>query len=208
VLRAQHILNISATHNQRLLPGIDRILTDADWTLEDLDAMAVSLGPGSFTGLRIGLSVAKGLAWATGKPLAGVPTLDALAANVPLAPYPIYPVLDARKGEIYTALYRMGNKQVPARLTPYMTIKPEKLANLISEETVLVGDALLRYGEYLTGKLGDRLHQVPPHLNVVYASSVAWLAWQKLRRGMHEDISSCTPLYVRPSEAELNRTLE
>ena len=204
VLRAQHILNISATHNQRLLPGIDRILTDADWTLEDLDAMAVSLGPGSFTGLRIGLSVAKGLAWATGKPLAGVPTLDALAANVPLAPYLIYPVLDARKGEIYTALYRMGDEQVPARLTPYMTIKPEELADLISEETVLLGDALLRYGDYLKSKLGARLHLVPPHLNVVHASSVAWLAWHKLRRGIHEDISSCTPLYVRPSEAELN----
>jgi tRNA threonylcarbamoyladenosine biosynthesis protein TsaB len=168
LLRAQHILNISATHNQRLLPG----------------------------------------AWATGKPLAGVPTLDALAANVPLAPYPIYPVLDARKGEIYTALYRMDDEQVPARLTPYMAIKPEKLVDLISEKTLLVGDALLRYRDYLTDKLGERLHLVPPHLNVVHASSVAWLAWHKLRRGIHEDISSCTPLYVRPSEAELNRISE
>ncbi|MBT8407740.1 MAG: tRNA (adenosine(37)-N6)-threonylcarbamoyltransferase complex dimerization subunit type 1 TsaB, partial [Deltaproteobacteria bacterium] len=79
VLRAQHILNISATHNQRLLPGIDRILMETEWSLNDLDALAVSLGPGSFTGLRIGISIAKGLAWATGKPLAGVPTLDALA---------------------------------------------------------------------------------------------------------------------------------
>ncbi|MBW2721484.1 MAG: tRNA (adenosine(37)-N6)-threonylcarbamoyltransferase complex dimerization subunit type 1 TsaB [Deltaproteobacteria bacterium] len=191
LLKAQHILNISATHNQRLFDGL-----------------AVSLGPGSFTGLRIGLSVVKGLAWATGKPLAGVPTLDALAANVPLAPYPIYPVLDARKGEIYTALYRMDDEQVPARLSPYMAIKPEKLVDLISEKTLLVGDALLRYGDYLTGKLGDRLHLVPPHLNVVHASSVAWLAWHKLRRGIHEDISSCTPLYVRPSEAELNRISE
>jgi tRNA threonylcarbamoyladenosine biosynthesis protein TsaB len=171
LLRAQHILNISATHNQRLLPGIDRILTDADWTLDDLDGLAVSLGPGSFTGLRIGLSVVKGLAWATGKPLAGVPTLDALAANVPLSPYPIYPVLDARKGEIYTALYRMDDEQVPARLTPYMAIKPEKLVDLISEKTLLVGDALLRYGDYLTGKLGERLHLVPPHLNVVQAKA-------------------------------------
>jgi tRNA threonylcarbamoyladenosine biosynthesis protein TsaB len=208
LLKAQHILNISTTHNQRLLPGIDRILTDADWTLKDLDALAVSLGPGSFTGLRIGLSVVKGLAWATGKPLAGVPTLDALAVNVPLAPYPIYPVLDARKGEIYTALYRLGDEQVPARLTPYMTIKPEKLADLITEETVLVGDALMCYGDYWTSKIGDRLHLVPPHLNVVHASSVAWLAWLKLRSGIHQDIASCTPLYVRPSEAELNRMSE
>jgi tRNA threonylcarbamoyladenosine biosynthesis protein TsaB len=205
LLKAQHILNISATHNQRLLPGIDRILRDADWTVNDLDGLAVSLGPGSFTGLRIGLSVVKGLAWATGKPLAGVPTLDALAANVPLVPYPIYPVLDARKGEIYTALYRIGDEQVPVRLTPYLAIKPEKLADLISEETLMLGDALLRYGDYFTNKLGDRLLLVPPHLNVVHASSVAWLAWHKLRSGIQEDLSSCTPLYVRPSEAELSR---
>jgi tRNA threonylcarbamoyladenosine biosynthesis protein TsaB len=206
LLKAQDILNISATHNQRLLPGIDRILKNTGWTLGDLDALAVSLGPGSFTGLRIGMSVAKGLAWATGKPLAGVPTLDALAANVPLVPYPVCPVLDARKGEIYTALYRQGEDQLQERFTPYMTLKPAKLLDLISEKTVFVGDALLSYGEYLADKLDDRLLRVPPHLNVVQASSVAWLALEMLGQGRQENVSSCTPLYVRPSEAELNRT--
>jgi tRNA threonylcarbamoyladenosine biosynthesis protein TsaB len=205
LLKAQHILNISATHNQRLLPGIDRILEDTGWTLDDLDALAVSLGPGSFTGLRIGLSVIKGLAWARGKPMAGVPTLDALAANVPFVPYPICPVLDARKGEIYTALYRLNDEQVVEKFTPYMALKPEKLADLISEKTVFVGDALLSYGDRLASRLGDRLLQAPPHLNVVHASSVAWLAWRMLQLGRHEDVSSCTPLYVRPSEAELSR---
>ncbi len=205
LLKAQHILNISTTHNQRLLPGIDRLLRDAGWTLDDLDALAVSLGPGSFTGLRIGLSVIKGLAWATAKPLAGVPSLDALAANVPLVPYLICPVLDARKGEIYTALYRQGDMQVPERCTPYMALNPEKLVDLISEKTVVVGDALLNYRDYLTSELGDLLLQTPPHLNIIHASSVAWLAWQRLRLGKHEDVSSCTPLYVRRSEAELSQ---
>ena len=205
LLRAQHILNISATHNQRLLPGIDRILMETEWSLNDMDALSVSLGPGSFTGLRIGISIAKGLAWATGKPLAGVPTLDALAANVPFVSHPICPVLDARKGEVYTALYRQVDKQVPERCTPYMALNPEKLVDLISEKTVVVGDALLSYGDYLTKELGDLLLQAPPHLNIVHASSVAWLAWQRLRLGKHEDVSGCIPIYVRPSEAELNR---
>ena len=201
LLKAQHILNISATHNQRLLPGIDRILMETECSLNDLDALAVSLGPGSFTGLRIGISIVKGLAWATGKPLAGIPTLDALATNIPFVSHPICPVLDARKGEIYTALFRWGDEQLPQRLTDYMAIKPEDLVDLISEKTVLVGDALLSHGDYLVKELGERLVQAPPHLNVVHASSVAWLAWQKLRRGIHQDVSSCTPLYVRPSEA-------
>jgi tRNA threonylcarbamoyladenosine biosynthesis protein TsaB len=208
LLKAQHILNISATHNQRLLPGIERILTDAGWSLDDLDGFAVSLGPGSFTGLRIGLSIVKGLAWATGKPLVGVPTLDALAANVSFVPHKVCPILDARKGEIYTALYRQGDEKIPQRLTAYMAIKPEELVALISETTVLVGDGLLSYGDYLKRELGNRLVLAPPHLSVIYASSVAWLGWHRLQSGEHEDVCSCTPLYVRPSEAELNRKSE
>jgi tRNA threonylcarbamoyladenosine biosynthesis protein TsaB len=207
-LKAQYLLNLSATHNQRLLPGIDRILADVGWTLDNLDGLGVGLGPGSFTGLRIGMSTMKGLAWASGKPLAGVPTLDALAANVPRLPFPICPVLDARKGEIYTAFYRYDDGGEPRRLTPYMVIKPQDLLELISEKTTVVGDALLRYGAYLSQHLGDRLVLAPDHLNIVHASSVAWLARQRLRRGMAEDISSCTPLYVRASEAEMNRTTE
>jgi len=205
LLKAQHILNISATHNQRLLPGIERILADAGWSLDDLDGFAVSLGPGSFTGLRIGLSIVKGLAWATGKPLAGVPTLDALALNVSFVSHTICPILDARKGEIYTALYRQGDEGIPQRLTSYMAIKPEELVALISETTVIIGDGLLSYGDYLKRELGNRLVLAPPHLSVIHASSVAWLGWHRLRSGESEDVSSCTPLYVRPSEAELNR---
>jgi tRNA threonylcarbamoyladenosine biosynthesis protein TsaB len=205
VLKAQQILNIRATHNQRLLPGIERILDDAGWSLDDLDAFAVSLGPGSFTGLRIGLSIVKGLAWASGKPLAAVPTLDALAANVSCGPHKICPILDARKGEIYTALYRHGHEGIPQRLTSYTAIKPAELVALISETTVIIGDGLLSHGDYLKRELGNRLILPPPHLSVIQASSVAWLGWHKLRSGESDDVSSCTPLYVRPSEAEVNR---
>jgi tRNA threonylcarbamoyladenosine biosynthesis protein TsaB len=205
LLKAQNILDIRATYNQRLLPGIERILTDAGWSLDDLDGFAVSLGPGSFTGLRIGLSIVKGLAWATGKPLVGVPTLDGLAANVSFVPYMICPILDARKGEIYAALYRQGDEGIPERLTSYMAIKPEEMLALISETTVIIGDGLLSHGDYLRRELGNLLVLAPPHLSVIHASSVAWLGWHRLRSGEFEDVSSCTPLYVRPSEAELNR---
>ena len=205
LIKAQHILKVSATHNQRVLPGIHQILAHSGWTLDHLDALAVSIGPGSFTGLRIGLSIAKGLAWALGKPMSAIPTLDALAANVVPVPHPICPVLDARKGEIYTALYRGGKDQIPVRLTPFMAVKPQELVERITEETVLVGDALIRYGDLLAKELGDRLLKAPPHLNLVHASSVAWLAWRRLQLGMQDDPSSCTPLYVRPSEAELVR---
>jgi tRNA threonylcarbamoyladenosine biosynthesis protein TsaB len=205
VVRAELALNVSATHNQRLLPGIHRLLTDVGWPLEDLDGLAIGLGPGSFTGLRIGMSVMKGLAFATGKPLAGVPTLDALAANVALVPWTICPVIDARKGEVYTALYRGGEDHELERLTPYQVMKPQSLAEFITGKTVLLGDGLLRYGDVLAAGLGDRLVRAPAHLNAVRGAAIGWLAVERLHRGFAEEISTCTPLYIRPSEAELAR---
>jgi len=206
VVRAELALNVTATHNRRLLPGIHRLLSDVGWTLEALDGLAIGLGPGSFTGLRIGMSVMKGLAFATGKPLAGVPTLDALAANVALAPWTICPVMDARKGEVYTALYRGGEGHDLERLTPYQVMKPQRLAEFITGKTILLGDGLLRYGDILAAGLRDHLVRAPAHLNAIRGASIAWLAMERLRQALAEDISTCTPLYIRPSEAELART--
>ena len=205
VIRAEFALNVGATHNQRLLPGIHRLLTEVGWPLEDLDGLAIGLGPGSFTGLRIGMSVMKGLAFATGKPLAGVPTLDALAANVAFAPWTICPVMDARKGEVYTALYRGDEGHDLERLTPYQVMKPQRLAEFIGGKAVVVGDGLRRYGDVLAAGLGDRLVPAPAHLNAIRGATIGWLAMERLRRGLAEELSTCTPLYIRTSEAELAR---
>jgi tRNA threonylcarbamoyladenosine biosynthesis protein TsaB len=204
-VRAELSLNVGATHNQRLLPGIHRMLADAGWTLQDVDGLAVGLGPGSFTGLRVGMSVMKGLAFATGKPLAGVPTLDALAANVSLAPWSICPVLDARKGEVYAALYRGSSTSELERVTPYLVVKPQRLVELIEDTTVLLGDGLIRYGDYLAAELGDLMVRAPAHLNAIHGTAIARLAMARLEQGLREDLSLCSPLYVRPSEAEIKR---
>ncbi|HYA03560.1 MAG TPA: tRNA (adenosine(37)-N6)-threonylcarbamoyltransferase complex dimerization subunit type 1 TsaB [Syntrophobacteria bacterium] len=204
-VRGELSLNVSATHNQRLLTGIHRMLTDVGWTLQDLDGLAIGLGPGSFTGLRIGMSVMKGLAFATAKPLTGVPTLDALAANVSLAPWGICPVLDARKGELYTALYQGSATRDLERITPYLVVKPQRLVELINERTVLLGDGLIRYGDYLAAELRDRMVRAPSHLNAIHGTSIAWLAMARLQRGLTENLAACAPLYVRPSEAEIKR---
>ncbi len=103
---AEYALNIKETHTARLMPAIDHILKGAHLTIHQMDAVAVSLGPGSFTGLRIGLAAAKGLCLALRKPLMGIPTLDAFAHNICCPSHLICPLLDARKGEVYTALYR------------------------------------------------------------------------------------------------------
>ena len=98
-----------------------------------------------------------------------------------------------------------GTTYINRRWADARAIKPEEMLDLISETTVLVGDGLLSYGDYLKRELGNRLVLTPPHLSVIQASSVAWLGWHRLRSGESEDVYTCTPLYIRPSEAELNR---
>jgi tRNA threonylcarbamoyladenosine biosynthesis protein TsaB len=99
-------LNIAITHSERLMFAVDRLLADCGLAPADLDGLAVSVGPGSFTGLRVGLATVKALAMALDLPVAPVPTLDALAARLPFADAPVCPILDARKGEVYFSLYR------------------------------------------------------------------------------------------------------
>ena len=98
------LLNVALTHSERLMSMVDRLLEDCRWTLGQVQGLAVSIGPGSFTGLRVGAATVKGLALALGLPVAAVPTLDALAANLPFADAPVCPLLDARKGEVYVCL--------------------------------------------------------------------------------------------------------
>ena len=131
-LVAESRLNVALTHGERLLPAIDGILAAAGWSLAELDALAVAVGPGSFTGLRIGVSTVKGLAFATGKPTVPVSTLEALAWSLPLAAHPVCPVLDARKGEVYTALFLTRGDQ-PERLRALWVWQHTRDVGLVSQ---------------------------------------------------------------------------
>jgi len=105
-LISEYTLNVRTTHTARLMPALDRVLKDSSVDKSEIGGIAISIGPGSFTGLRIGLATAKGLALGLGVPLVGVPTLDALARNIPFAMYQICPMLDAKKKEVYYSLFR------------------------------------------------------------------------------------------------------
>ena len=107
---AEYSLNIRATHSERLMPAIDRLLKDSGIMPKDIDGFAVSIGPGSFTGLRIGLATVKGFAMGCNKPVAAVSTLEALAFNLAYAEYLICPILDARRNEVYAAMFKSDGK--------------------------------------------------------------------------------------------------
>jgi tRNA threonylcarbamoyladenosine biosynthesis protein TsaB len=200
--------SLAVTHSERLLPAIDHVLRAAGCTLADVDGLGVALGPGSFTGLRIGLSTMKSLAFAARKPLWGVPTLDALAWSVPFAAYPVCPILDAKKGEVYTALYRTDAGHLD-RLWEDRAQAPEALAAALARDVagpvVFLGDGVAPFGALFRAALGDRARFAPAAQRLPSAVTVAELAHAALARGESADPAALVPRYLRRSEAELGR---
>jgi tRNA threonylcarbamoyladenosine biosynthesis protein TsaB len=199
----EYSVNRKMSHSERVLKTIDRVLEDSGISIGDVDGFAISRGPGSFTGLRIGVSVAKGLALATGKRVAGVSTLAALAQNARYSPHLICPLLDARKGEVYAALYRNTEKNGLTTFAPEMAIKPIDLLERIEGEALFLGDGVYTYGNLIRHKLGDRAHIAPSPFNFVHGAVVAQLGRQSLEKGEYLDLEGFTPQYLRKSEAEL-----
>jgi len=200
---SDYLLNIHGTHSERLLGAIELVLREARCPIEGIDGWTISLGPGSFTGLRIGLSTVKGLAFATGKPVAGVSTLDVLASQIASTPHLICPILDARKKEVYTAFYRYGEACSLKRLSPYQTMSPEDLVQKIKEQTIFLGDGVKTYRGFLLNSLPSWSIFPPAPLHFPHGSMVAKLGSELLQKGEGLDISTLIPIYVRSSEAEM-----
>lgn len=204
-LVTEYTLNVAPTHSERLLAALDRTLAATRWGLDEVDGLAVAVGPGSFTGLRIGVATAKGLALATGKPLVGVPTLDALARTLPFARHPVCPILDAKKGEVYASLYRTDEGEVE-RLWGYLALTPGELCRRLDGPVIFVGDGVAAFQELLARELGADALFAPPSRRLPSAAAVAELGLRALRAGQAHDPAALAPLYIRPSEAELART--
>jgi tRNA threonylcarbamoyladenosine biosynthesis protein TsaB len=200
----EYLLNIPVTHSERLLEAIDLVLSRGGCTIGDVSGWAISLGPGSFTGLRIGVSTIKGLAFATGKPVAGVSTLDVLASQISPTPYLICPIIDARKTEVYTAFYRFGEGGILERQSEYGVMGPQELAKRINERTIFVGDGIKIYGDLLRNCLPTWAIFPSAPFHVPHGSVVAKLGLERLRQREALDLTTFTPLYIRPSEAEMN----
>jgi tRNA threonylcarbamoyladenosine biosynthesis protein TsaB len=202
-LIAEHSVNTKTTHAERLLTSIDLALQAASLTIHEIDGIAVASGPGSFTGLRIGITTAKSLAYSIQKPIVGVPSLDALAAQYLYSGLLICPILDARKKEVYSALYRNTGAQIQ-RLSEYSVIAPEQLVKNIQEPVLFLGDGVAPYREQLSSLLGDlALFADPAHL-LPRGCLVATLGQNRLAAGDVDDCFALKPTYIRKSDAELH----
>jgi tRNA threonylcarbamoyladenosine biosynthesis protein TsaB len=193
----EYTLDVRVTHSERLMAAIDQLLSDAGWTARDLEGIAVSVGPGSFTGLRVGLSTVKGLALALAIPVAAVPTLDAMAAMLPYAALPVCPVLDARKREVYASLYRWDGLGM-RRQWDYLAVAPDELARRLDEPVIVVGDGAEAIDSPLARRVEPRRHGPAPAV-------VGALGRARLELGDTAAVADLVPIYLRPSEAELKR---
>ena len=195
------LLDVALTHSERLMSMVDRLLQDCRRTLADVQGLAVSIGPGSFTGLRVGAATAKGLALALGLPVAAVPTLDALAWNLPFADAPVCPLLDARKGEVYACLYQWTGHAMERR-SEYMALPPKHVAEWLRAPVIVLGDGVPACRPYLE-RLGDGVCVAPAAQSVPSAAVVGQIGHAMLVSGQGITGDALEPLYLRPSEAEL-----
>lgn len=198
----EYSLQSRQTHSRRLLPSIQSLLEGAETGWQNIDGIAVNIGPGSFTGLRIGLSTAKGLAAAASLPLIGVSSLESLALQYSYASTKICVMIDARKKEVYCALFKPETGGSLVRLTEDMVLPPEKAVEYITEPTLLTGDGVQVYKKFIREKLGDKVLIPSPHLSFPRAAAVGFLALSSWAKNDFLDISKATPAYIRASEVE------
>lgn len=203
-LIGEYTVNHKRTHSQKLMPMIEELMKSCEMEMEDIDVVAVAEGPGSFTGLRIGVATAKGLAHAMNIPVVGVSTLDALAFNLAFSRGLICPILDARRSQVYTAVYKWDDGVLHI-IEEHMAISIEELIEKLSsrpEPVIFLGDGVPSNRELLVEKLGDQAIFAPNSVKMPRASSVAQLALQRSEKGELESYYKLIPVYLRKSEAE------
>ena len=202
---AESVILTGETHSKTVMGVIGGVLQHSGIPVDDIDAFAVTRGPGSFTGLRIGISIVKGLASAGNKPIAGVSALDSLAHQAPLPDCLLCPMLDARRGEVYFARYRCSRNGEIKKETDDSAAPPEKILAGIHEPCLFIGDGSLVYRDTIDEKMGNRAVFAPHFMNMIRASAVGTLGRIKLENNDTFSAETLEPLYLRKSDAEINK---
>lgn len=202
VLLGEYILNDKREHSVILMPLIETLLKECNLTIDDIDGYVVSKGPGSFTGLRIGMATVKGMSFGNNKPYISISSLDALAYNLISFNGIICPIMDALRENVYTALYKNNNDSLE-KIMDYTALDIDELVNLLkdkNEEVIFVGDGLYKHKKYICDNF-SKAHFAPAHLNIIRASSLGELGLNLLKNGIC-DHSNSAPIYLKKPQAE------
>lgn len=203
-LLVEYTQQIRKTHSEKLLPMVAAALRDAGLTPEALDGVVVAAGPGSFTGVRIGVTTARALGQALGLPLVAVSTLEALSLQVPYFPGLVSPVLDARRQQVYNAVFRVAGLETVKLVEERAVSLADLLAELqlYGEPALFIGDAVQLHREAIVKVLGSRACFLPSTLDYSGAATVAHAGLSALTAGRTVSYRDLHPLYVRASSAE------
>lgn len=199
-LLAEFYLDAGRRHEESLVPAVEHVLDRAGRAMDNVDLFACSVGPGSFTGLRVGLATAKGFAGALRKPLVGVSSLEALALNVMYSERAVCPMLDARRGEVYAAVYDgLGPDGLPREIVREQVSEPASFLEQIEGHLLFVGDGSEVYKEVIRDILGERAHFAGSAADRIRASVIGRIGLKKRDADDTGDIYALTPRYLRPS---------
>lgn len=199
----EYSLGLGNKQSSLLIPSIKRIIAALKWRIEDIDYFACGLGPGSFTGIRVGLSTIKGLAWTTNKPIIGVSTLDIIAYNTAESFTRIIPVIDAKRNLIYCSIYR-NNQSGFKRVLPYMLLSLDELSKKIKPNSIILGDALGLYKQEILKtikgvKTLDRDYWYPKPRNIIA------LALERIKDKKFNTAFDIKPIYIYPKECQIRK---
>lgn len=204
VMVAQTVVNHKRTHSQKMMPQIESMFELAEIDPMSVDAFAAAVGPGSFTGVRIGVATAKAMAQAAGKPCIAVSTLEALAFPSACFDGIVAPILDARRGQVYNALFEGGKSGLRRICDDRALTLDELLSELLADgrDVIFAGDGVLAYRDEICKKLGDKAYFAPRVTGMNLGGAVAEIGAEKLARGETVKYDELVPQYVRLSQAE------
>lgn len=195
---ASYELLAERAHAVELPQAVTRVLKAAGVTLEQVEGIAIDIGPGSFTGLRIGVAFVKALAFCLKKPVVGVPSLDVMAANHLFAPHLVCPIVDAKQKKLYAACFKTSDGGL-AKQSDYHLLTVEELIPMLKDGPVMfLGDGIPLYRERLTQALGERARFATPDLWLPRAATLGRLGLERLAKGQRDDPSRLVPMYLHP----------
>jgi tRNA threonylcarbamoyladenosine biosynthesis protein TsaB len=202
IVLGELFFNTGLKHSTKIVPSITNLLSTVELDKTDLDGISVTSGPGSYTSLRIGISVAKGLAYSLDIPLIGISTLQCVAFNSIISSHPICSIIDAKKGELYSALFRYNTGELE-RISEDEIVNIDYLCSTIVEKTVLIGDGLNLYKSTFVDRIKGLVLFAPGHLCYPRASSCAVLGIHNFKKAKRDEVNTLVPKYIRQADAEL-----
>ena len=201
------IINVDLNHSEVLLPAIDQACLQTRIKISEIDLFACTIGPGSFTGLRIGVSTLKGLMLATGKPAVGISSLAALALNVGKSSKIICSAIDAGRGQVYTAFYRYNENGLLDQIGTDKAVDPREIIHNPEQEIIFVGDGAIKYADIISNTKTKKINIASAVQQYIRASSVGILGREKYNRKELLNAETFVPVYLRSAGAHVKKTL-